>query len=130
LTSKAGCRFVGERITRVVLGFATLVVIVAIVLRVFPAVLLVAPAEDLPVLAYERRARNRELTFRLEPIGGEPVLRDAETNSTWDIAMGKATSGPMAGAQLNRATAYPAFWFGWRGYFPATGVWERPTRSR
>jgi len=39
---------------------------------------------------------------------------------------GKATSGSMAGEQLNRATAFPAFWFGWRGYFPSTAVWQRP----
>lgn len=88
-------------------------------------VLLVAPTADLPVLAYERRARSRVLTFRLETAGGGSVLRDVETNSTWDVATGKALSGQMGGAQLPRATAYPAFWFGWRGYFPATGVWQR-----
>lgn len=87
-------------------------------------VLLVAPGAHLPVLAYERRARSRELTFHLETVGGQIVLRDGETNSTWDISTGTATSGAMAGAQLTRATAYPAFWFGWRGYFPATGVWH------
>jgi hypothetical protein len=90
-------------------------------------VLLVAPAANQPVLAYERRARSRELTFSLETIGGRSV-RDAETNSTWDIATGKATSGSMAGEQLNRATAFPAFWFGWRGYFPSTAVWQRQTQ--
>jgi hypothetical protein len=93
-------------------------------------VLLVAPAEDLPVLAYERRVRSRDLRFRLETVGDQLVLRDAETNSTWEIVSGKAIAGPLAGAQLTRATAYPAFWFGWRGYFPSTGVWERPTRQR
>ena len=93
-------------------------------------VLLVAPAADQPVLAYERRVRSRDLTFRLETTGNRVVLRDAETNSTWDVATGKATAGSLAGAQLNRATAYPAFWFGWRGYFPSTGVWERPKPVR
>lgn len=93
-------------------------------------VLLVAPAAHLPVLAYERRAGSRVLTFRLETVDGGPALRDAETNSTWDVATGKAKAGPMAGAQLNRATASPAFWFGWRGYFPATGVWQRPAEGR
>lgn len=87
-------------------------------------ILLVAPAANLPVLAYERRVRARDVTFRLEEIGGRPVLRDIETNSTWEMSTGKATSGPMAGAQLTRATAYPAFWFGWQGYFPYTTVWQ------
>lgn len=72
-------------------------------------VLLVAPAEDLPVLAYERRVRSRDLRFRLETVGDQLVLRDAETNSTWEIVSGKAIAGPLAGAQLTRATAYPAF---------------------
>lgn len=93
-------------------------------------VLLVAPAPDLPVLAYERRVGSRDLTFRLDTAGSQAVLRDAETNSTWEIATGKAISGAIAGAQLNRATAYPAFWFGWRGYFPSTGVWQRPAARR
>jgi hypothetical protein len=86
--------------------------------------LLIAATPDVPVLAYERRAGSGVLTFRLDSAGGMPVLRDAETSSTWDIATGKATAGSMAGAQMNRATAYPAFWFGWRGYFPATAVWD------
>lgn len=93
-------------------------------------VLLAAPAEDLPVLAYERRVRSRDLNFRLETVGDQLVLRDAETDSTWEIATGRAVAGPLRGAELNRATAYPAFWFGWRGYFPSTGVWERPTPQR
>lgn len=93
-------------------------------------VLLVAPGENLPVLAYERRVRSRDLNFRLETVDGRLALRDAQTNSTWEIASGKALGGPLAGAQLTRATAYPAFWFGWRGYFPSTGVWERPTPQR
>lgn len=88
------------------------------------AVLLVAPAGSLPVLAYERRLRGRDPTFRLERVGDRRVLRDVETNSTWDVASGKAIEGPLTGAQLTRATAYPAFWFGWRGYFPASAVWE------
>jgi hypothetical protein len=88
-------------------------------------VLLVAAAPHLPVLAYERRARARELTFHLATAGGQTVLRDTETDSTWEIATGRAIAGAMAGAQLPRATAYPAFWFGWRGYFPATRIWQQ-----
>lgn len=93
-------------------------------------VLLVAPAPHLPVLAYERRAGGRDLTFRLATAGAQTVLRDLETDSTWEIATGRASGGAMAGAQLPRATAYPAFWFGWRGYFPNTGVWQRPPGVR
>lgn len=35
--SRAGCRFIGERATQAALGFATLVVTIAILLRVFPS---------------------------------------------------------------------------------------------
>jgi hypothetical protein len=35
--STAGCRFVGERTTQAALGLATLVVIIAVLLRVFPS---------------------------------------------------------------------------------------------
>lgn len=87
-------------------------------------ILLVAPDPKLPVLVYERRAGPRELSFRLETAEGGPVPRDPQTGSTWDIATGKATSGPLAGARLNRATAFPAFWFGWRGYFPNSELWQ------
>lgn len=89
-------------------------------------VLLVAAAPNLLVLAYERRVGGRLLTFRFATAGGRTVLRDMETDSTWDVATGRATDGAMAGTQLPRATAFPAFWFGWRGYFPATGVWQPP----
>ncbi len=53
------------------------------------AVVLVAPQPGLPVVAFERRVQQRDLTFRLE--GAEPsaVLRDNETGSTWDIASGR-----------------------------------------
>jgi len=86
-------------------------------------VLLVAAAPTQPVLAYERRVGSRVLTFRLAGDAGRPALRDAETDSTWEIPTGTAVAGPLAGTRLPRATAYPAFWFGWRGYFPATRVW-------
>ena len=95
-------------------------------------VLLVAPSPDLPVLAYERRVGSRDLTFRLESPDGRPVLRDVETGSTWDMSTGRASAGSMTGAQLNPSSAYSAFWFGWRGYFPTTGVWQasaRPARE-
>lgn len=86
--------------------------------------LLIAPDPKLPVLAYERRTRGKELTFRIELEEGRSVLRDPQTGSTWEIATGKATAGPLAGAQLPRATAFPAFWFGWRGYFPNSEIWS------
>lgn len=90
-------------------------------------VVLTAPAKNLPVVAYVRRADDRVLTFALEAAaagGGERVLRDHETGSEWRVADGVGIRGPLAGKQLARAAAHPAFWFGWRGYFPHSSVWR------
>ena len=74
-------------------------------------------------MTFTRRVGERTLSFRLveaEP----PMMEDIETGSRWSLAEGRAETGPMAGARLERATAYPAFWFGWLGYFPSTDVWQ------
>ena len=88
------------------------------------AVVLVAPANDHPVVTFNRRVSGRVLSFRFAE-GAPASVEDAETGSRWSLANGKAISGPMKGAQLERAAAYPAFWFGWLGYFPNTELWKR-----
>lgn len=86
------------------------------------AVVLAAPATNLPVVVYDRRVRNRVLTFAL--VERTPtVIRDVETDSEWQLSDGTAVEGAMRGARLARVTAHPAFWFGWRGYFPYSKVW-------
>ncbi len=89
-------------------------------------VVLAAPA-DLPVLAYRRRARDRVLTFEQEP-DQSATMRDRETGSRWRVADGVAVDGPLAGTRLGRAPAFPAFWFGWRSFFPDTAVWTPAER--
>lgn len=87
-------------------------------------VVLVAPTPDHPIVIFDRRAGGRLLSFRL--IDGAPaVLEDAQTRSRWSLADGGAVAGALEGTRLTRAPAYPAFWFGWLGYFPATEVWKR-----
>lgn len=86
-------------------------------------VLLVAAGRDLPVVAFERRVAERVLSFRL--VGDAAlVLVDVQTSTRWTLAQGEAVEGPLKGSRLRRAPAYPAFWFGWQGYFPATEVWK------
>ncbi|MBA3884154.1 MAG: DUF3179 domain-containing protein [Acidobacteria bacterium] len=86
-------------------------------------VVLVSPTPDHPIVIFDRRAGGRLLSFRL--VDGEPTLvEDAQTRSRWSLADGRAVSGPLEGTRLERAPAYPAFWFGWLGYFPATEVWK------
>jgi hypothetical protein len=87
-------------------------------------VAVVAASPSLPIVVFERRVGERVLSFRLVP--GEPnVIQDNETATRWSLAQGTALEGPLKASKLVRATAYPAFWFGWEGYFPATTVWKR-----
>ena len=87
-------------------------------------VVLVAAGENTPVLAFNRRVAGRVLSFRLSG-DDSMVIVDAETDSRWSLADGRAVSGPLTGSQLVRALAYPAFWFGWQGYFPGTEIWKQ-----
>ena len=50
-------------------------------------------------------------------------MRDHETQTEWDVASGYGLQGPLKGERLARLTAHPAFWFGWRGYFPDSATW-------
>jgi hypothetical protein len=88
-------------------------------------VVLAAPASNLPVVAFDRRVGGRVLSFRLAP-NDPSIIVDRETGTSWSLALGDAREGPLNGSKLVRAPAYPAFWFGWQGYFPATEVWKRP----
>lgn len=88
-------------------------------------VVLVAPGKDLPVVAFERRVAGRVLSFRLSD-QDPTVILDRESGSRWSLAHGEALDGPMKGVRLIRAPAYPAFWFGWQGYFPSTEIWKKP----
>lgn len=85
-------------------------------------VVLVAPEKGLPIVTFDRRVDNRVLKFHLDA-GPTPALIDEETGSRWRIADGEAVVGPLKGQRLSRAPAYPAFWFGWVGYFPSTDLW-------
>lgn len=85
-------------------------------------IVLIAAGEGLPILSFDRRVDERVLSFRIEP-GTPPALVDAETRTRWRISDGVAIEGPLKGHRLTRAPAYPAFWFGWIGYFPSTGLW-------
>jgi hypothetical protein len=46
---------------------------------------------------------------------------DAETRSHWNI-LGRAVSGPAAGAQLPRVHYLDTFWFAWAAYQPHTRI--------
>ena len=68
--------------------------------------------------AFSRRVAGRTLAFRAA--GGR--LTDQQTGSTWD-QFGRATGGPLTGAQLTPATAMDSFWFDWAAFHPDTTIW-------
>jgi hypothetical protein len=80
-------------------------------------------AQNLPVVAFERRVRNMVLSFAATESPTE--LEDTDTHSRWWISDGVAVNGPLKGDRLTRVTTYPAFWFGWYGFFPRTEVWKK-----
>ena len=84
-------------------------------------VVLTAP-EDRPVVAYDRRLNDEALTFTLADTT-PATLRDVGTGTVWRLSDGLAVEGPLTGRHLTRVVAHPAFWFGWRGYFPHSKIW-------
>ncbi len=78
---------------------------------------------DIPILlwaaeenfhAYVRQAAGQTLTFRASAAG----LMDEETGSTWDVARGLATSGPLKGHALQPVPGSTAFDWAWRDFYP------------
>jgi hypothetical protein len=69
-------------------------------------------------------AGERRLTFRREG-GQEGPIVDAETRSTWSVT-GRATAGPLAGAQLEPVVHGDHFWFAWAAFVPDTRIWRAP----
>lgn len=51
------------------------------------------------------------------------LMTDDQTGSIWNRLTGEAEAGPLAGAVLERLPATTSFWFGWRDFFPRTGVY-------
>jgi hypothetical protein len=70
--------------------------------------------------AFSRKVDGRTLTFES---AAEGMMRDAETGSTWTFE-GRATSGELAGTELDLLVADSPFWFAWAVFRPETRVWE------
>ncbi|MEX1171661.1 MAG: DUF3179 domain-containing protein [Chloroflexota bacterium] len=69
-------------------------------------------------------ADGQRLTFRRDG-GRDAPITDAETGSAWSIT-GRATSGPLAGAQLEPVVHGDHFWFAWAAFEPDTELWSPP----
>jgi hypothetical protein len=68
---------------------------------------------------FDRRVRDKTLTF----IWHKDSFIDNETDSRWDIT-GRATAGPLKGAQLKRIPHGDYFSFAWFAFKPETQVYK------
>jgi len=66
---------------------------------------------------FNRVVDGKTLTFSI----GTGGITDEETGSVWNI-LGKATSGPMAGVELDPVIHQNHFWFAWSVFEPDTEV--------
>lgn len=77
------------------------------------------------VRAFERIVDGKTLEFFVKPDSLE--LIDAETGSSWDFS-GKATSGELAGKQLEKVAVLKDYWFDWKIYHPDTQIYNLGSR--
>lgn len=70
---------------------------------------------------FDRRVEGQTLSFVRT---GEGIFQDEQTASAWDI-LGRATAGPLTGAQLTQLLAFDHFWFAWAAFNGETTVYQR-----
>ena len=70
--------------------------------------------------AFSREVEGQVLTFDYR--AHDDSFVDQETGSLWDAA-GRATSGPLVGAQLERMNTRRAFWFSIVIAFPEVNLY-------
>ncbi len=74
---------------------------------------------------FSRRLGDRTLSFRnLKREDGLLSMQDIETNTVWSALEGEALSGPLEGSRLTFVPSTSVFWFGWRGFFPNTLIYD------
>jgi hypothetical protein len=63
-------------------------------------------------IAFVREVDGQILTFTAN---GDDKFTDAETGTTWNL-LGRATDGPLAGTELEKALHQNEFWFAWSAF--------------
>ena len=84
-------------------------------------IFLVVGDDQKSVRAFSRIAAGRKREFFVKTDATPFGLIDSETGTTWDFS-GRATTGPLAGQQLQRIPTLKDYWFDWRTYHPQTSV--------
>lgn len=74
---------------------------------------------------FSRDVDGRTLEFRLSESAadGDLLMVDDETGSEWRLLTGEAVSGPLAGTSLEQIPTNYSFWFAWKDWHPATGLY-------
>ncbi|HEX7023899.1 MAG TPA: DUF3179 domain-containing (seleno)protein, partial [Gemmatimonadales bacterium] len=86
-----------------------------------PIVLLIGP-DGKSVRVFEARLDSLPLEF-LRPVGGPPgEVIDAGSAGRWSFR-GEALSGPWQGRRLKPVFVLLDYWFDWKTYHPATGLY-------
>ena len=67
---------------------------------------------------FDRGVDGQALDFQ----AGDGAIIDEQTGSSWNV-FGSATSGELAGAQLQPINAFPHFWFAWAAFYPDTTLY-------
>jgi hypothetical protein len=86
-------------------------------------VVVVLGADGKSVRAYSRVVNGRKLEFFGKKENSQVHLLDPETGSEWDFT-GKAISGELKGAQLEKLFILNDYWFDWKIYHPDTTVYD------
>lgn len=87
-------------------------------------VLVIHDPKSESTFAFNAVVDGKNLTFSTVKSKSSYLIKDSETKTTWDGYTGKAIKGKLKGQQLEMLTGTQAFWFGWRGFYPRTIIWE------
>jgi hypothetical protein len=90
-------------------------------------IVVVLGADKKSVRAFDTEIEGRKLEFFIKPDAPDFQLTDAETASVWDFS-GKATSGELAGKQLQKIASLKDYWFDWKIYNPNTTIYDLGNR--
>jgi hypothetical protein len=71
-------------------------------------------ADETSMQAYFRRVEEKTLTFQLD----EGQVTDSETGSSWDLARGIASGGPLRGTALQPVPSSSSYDWAWRDFYP------------
>ena len=74
--------------------------------------------------AFSRAVGEKILTFETAESKDGHYIRDKETGTLWNGLSGEAVAGNLMGAKLEKLVGTQVFWFGWRGFYPRTVIWN------